>query len=356
MARGIFALGVMLAAMLALACGSATPAATPAPTVTPVPSPTPTATLPPTPTATLPGPAVTVTGPLVVFSERLEEGELVGEDRWVETRRVYVYDVGADNYWAAFDYRHAREPAGISSGYHFSAVRPAGTKLIVWSDGQVRRVGLNGSTEAILFEHDWIRTIKVAPDGTKVALTYGVPRDGEVLPRGLCVLDTATGAELLHIRYGDALLQPLRDAAHAESFALGAWHADSGSLSLIGRKLACGWCDPPAPAAIISLDGGMRMLPEGWVLSPDLRYALRRGEIAGYMAGKHAQPAVREGFDVMDSEEYLARFHPPSRATTDCPPNPAHSCRILLDGEVVGEGRWPSIVGFVELDRPPPAP
>ena len=54
--------------------------------------------------------------------------------------------------------------------------------------------------------------------------------------------------------------------------------------------------------------------------------------------------------EVMDSADYLARFHPPPRATTDCPPNPAHSCRILLDGEVVGEGRWPIIVGFIELD------
>ena len=60
--------------------------------------------------------------------------------------------------------------------------------------------------------------------------------------------------------------------------------------------------------------------------------------------------------EVMDSAEYLARFHPPSSATTDCPPNPAHACRILLDGEVVGEGRWPSIVGFVEIGQPPPAP
>ncbi len=53
---------------------------------------------------------------------------------------------------------------------------------------------------------------------------------------------------------------------------------------------------------------------------------------------------------VMDSADYLARFHPPPRATADCPQNPAHLCRILLDGEVVGEGRWAAIVGFIELD------
>ena len=75
---------------------------------------------------------------------------------------------------------------------------------------------------------------------------------------------------------------------------------------------------------------------------------------------EHAEVSVIDvetgEIEVMDSEEYLVRFHPPSRATTDCPPNPAHACRILLDGEVVGEGRWPTIIGFIELDSPPPAP
>ena len=54
--------------------------------------------------------------------------------------------------------------------------------------------------------------------------------------------------------------------------------------------------------------------------------------------------------EVMDSADYLARFHPPPRATTDCPENPAQPCKILLDGEVVGEGRWLRIIGFIELD------
>lgn len=54
--------------------------------------------------------------------------------------------------------------------------------------------------------------------------------------------------------------------------------------------------------------------------------------------------------EVMDSGDYFARFYPPSRATTECPAHPAHPCRILLDGKVVGEGRWPRIIGFIELD------
>ena len=54
--------------------------------------------------------------------------------------------------------------------------------------------------------------------------------------------------------------------------------------------------------------------------------------------------------DVMDSGDYLGRFYPPPRASTDCPEHPAHPCRILLDGEVVGEGRWPRIIGCIELE------
>ena len=54
--------------------------------------------------------------------------------------------------------------------------------------------------------------------------------------------------------------------------------------------------------------------------------------------------------EVLDSADYLARFHPPSRATTECPENPGLPCKILLDGEVIGEGRWPRIIGFIEVD------
>ena len=192
MARGLVAVGMALAALLALACGGGeapapstptvtpTMTATPDPTVRPPPTPTPTATATPTatpvPTATATptptpfptptGPAVSVTGPLLVLSERLGEGEWEGNDarrRWVETRRVYLYDIGMDKYWAAFDYRHASASEYSLSGAQFSAVRTAGERLIVWSDRQVRRVGLNGYTEAILFEHARINEIRVSP-------------------------------------------------------------------------------------------------------------------------------------------------------------------------------------------------
>ena len=313
MARAL-ALGMALATMLlALACDggeapaptaspplTATPArtATPTPmaTATPIPSPTaspvPTVTLTPTPSPTptpFPtptGPAVTVAGPLIVLSDRLDEGEMEGSgarERWVETRRVYVYDVATEQYWAAFDYRHARE--GRSYGAHFSAVHPAGTSLIVWSDGQVRRVGLNGYTEAILFEHDWIGDIKASPDGMKVAITYGLHPGQDVFPLNLLVLDATTGAELLHVKMPDPLLAPLRDhwsdcyaSDRPATLLLGNWHMDGESLHISGYR-----CQ--ASSAILTMDGALRILPENWVLSPDLRYALQLGEPVGHHEG-----------------------------------------------------------------------
>ena len=310
MARGL-ALGMALATMLALACGggeapaptasptmTATPArtATPMATATPTPSPpappavtiTPTPTPSPTPTPfpTPTGPAVTVAGPLIVLSDRLDEGEMEGSgarERWVETRRVYVYDVGTEQYWSAFDYRHARE--GRSYGAHFSAVHPAGTSLIVWSDGQVRRVGLNGYTEAILFEHDWIGDIKVSSDGMKVAITYGLHPGQDVFPLHLLVLDVTTGAELLHVKMFAPLLAPLRDqwsdcyaSDRPATLILGNWHIDGESLHISGHS-----CQESS--AILTVDGALRILPENWVLSPDLRYALQLGEQVGHHEG-----------------------------------------------------------------------
>ncbi len=210
-----------------------TPTATPTPTVAPTATPTPEPTPTPFPTPT--GPGVTVTGPLVVFSDRLGEVAWEGDDRQrVETRRVYVYDLGADTYWAAFDYRDA-------------VIELAGTRLIVWTEGQLRRVGLNGYTEAVLFEAagNAEAELRASPDGTKVALRHGGT---------LRVLDVATGEELL--RAPGAL-------------GLGNWHADGNSLAMTGG--------PDGQTVLVSLDGTQRELPEEWCLSPDLRYALPHG-------------------------------------------------------------------------------
>ena len=240
-----------------------TPMSTPTPTAAPVPTPEPTPTPFPTPT----GPGVTVTGPLIVFSDRLGDVIWTRDDRQrVETRRVYVYDLGADKYWAAFDYQEA-------------VIELAGTSLIVWTEGQLRRVGLNGYTEAVLWESDSAEEVelKASPDGTKVALRHGGT---------LHVLDVATGEELLRV---------------PSTLRLGNWHADGKSLAMTDG--------PDGQTVLVSLDSTQRELPEGWQLSPDLRHALR---FTGSRPANEWGGFAGERFEVVDvrSEAVLTTVVP----------------------------------------------
>ena len=63
--------------------------------------------------------------------------------------------------------------------------------------------------------------------------------------------------------------------------------------------------------------------------------------------------------ELIDSTEFVERFRTPvedpapvpePRATVECRDDPGQPCQVLLDGEVVGEGRWAEIIGFIELD------
>ncbi len=239
---------------------TATPVATAAPAPTPMATPTATATPTPTPE---PPPPVTVSGPLLVFSERVGI-ERDAPERKVEVRQVVIYEVGAERYWTPFEYRDAREQAyNPRRLVRLSGVEPAGTSLIVWSEREIRRVGLNGETEAVLFggEIGAVREIKVSPDATKVAAIIG---------HGLRVLDAATSESLLHIAVGDPLLGPLQGSR----LALGGWRADGGALSI--TSIAEIGSEPRT--AIVALDGAVRVLPEGLAAAPDLRYALRIGD------------------------------------------------------------------------------
>ncbi|MCY3887898.1 MAG: hypothetical protein OXG19_09415 [Chloroflexi bacterium] len=201
-------------------------------------------------------PAVPVVGPLLIISERVGVEE-ASDDGEIEIRRVSLYDVGTDKYWPAFDYRNVL-PGGDSIGR--SAVQPASTSLLVWSMGQVHRVALNGHSETMLFEHAEIQAIEVSPDGMHVAVLYG---DGESI---LSVLDTVSGGEVVRVTDTDLSLKG--------SWRVGNWHADGTALSITGRGSG-------APrTALLGLDGSIRVLPQDWSsLSPDLRYALRFGEL-----------------------------------------------------------------------------
>ena len=328
----------VVAALLALSCegGETPPATAPAATATPeatasaiatptaapatTPTPTPTATATPavaTPTATatfartptLPptliesAPTGTVTGPLIVFYEVTEwidtprahldeEGAVEARSR-DHTRRVYVYDIGADQYWAAFEYAHTglierRQPGNdyfLRTYDEMSAVQVAGQSLVVWSLGQVRRVNLGGRTERILFEHDQISWIEVSPDGTKVAIMYGVATRFYGTS-AVVVLDVATGEELLHTgrRFDPIFIDRARSFRYPDR-----WNAD-GTALLVEEEDERG---------LLRLDGEFRVLPPDWHLSPDLRYAVR----GGAELGQHSGVRFWRSFDVLDVED-----------------------------------------------------
>ena len=241
-------------------------------------------------TAASDGPAVPVTGPLLILSEALEyrggRWKVYEDERqvWLQDRtsRVYLYDVSTDQYWTPFDYRHTTLVATQNDYASFSnlniarsGIQPAGTHLIAWTDDQVHRVALTGHLEAMLFEHAEIRTIKVSPDGTHVAVLYGEPGT-------LVVLNAINGAERLRVAGDDPALEPLHDNGGTVRLEMGNWHADGNALSIADRPAR--YLD--ADTAILGLDGSIRVLPQDWwSLSPDLRYAIRVGGVIPAVPG-----------------------------------------------------------------------
>ena len=206
---------------------------------TPDPAAAATLTLLATPTPAPTTPAATVTGPLVIISERLGSQDGT-EDPEAEMRRVFVHDIESDKYWVAFDYEHV---AGKS------AVQLTDTSLVVWSGGQIRRLGLDGSTAAVLFEHAEIRRMEVSPDGGKIAVVHD-------LPHTLLVLDVALGDELLRLTGASSILAPLGGTGSESRLVLGGWSADSLALGLVSGERT----------GILSLTGDLRVLPEDWSL------------------------------------------------------------------------------------------
>ncbi len=220
-----------------------------------------------------------MTGPLLVFSERVGVEEETDEQQ-VVLHEVVAYDLGADRYWTAFEYRHVRPRVHGALREGFSAVQPAGTSLVVWSEGQVRRMSLNGEMEALLLEDHVIREIEVSPDGTKVAVMSGEPGT-------LLVLDAASGEELLRVEGDNPDLGTLQGGGRHGRLALGDWHADGNAVSITADDYT----------AILPLDGDIRVLPEGSRVSSDLRYAIHFGEVVGLL--HHA--LVWDKLDVLDA-------------------------------------------------------
>ena len=267
--------------------------------------------------------AVPVTGPLLVFSDRL--GGAVEAGGFVEeTRRLYVYDLGARQYWTAFDYgrtiprnlvhicppsidetcgsyfRRFRLEGYFRFEYGFpgyfdalaipSSVQVAGTGFVVSSNTHVWHVSLDGRVATTLFEHQRIRNVAVSPDGTRVAIMHGEPGT-------LLVVDVASGDELLSVGSDHPGLVALRGAEPDSTLlTLGEWSANGEAISIAANSWYGGYRTHPArrlAVAILTLDGDVDVLPDGWTLSRNLRYAFRP-------SSEH--PGLAESVDVIDIE------------------------------------------------------
>ena len=147
-------------------------------------------------------------------------------------------------------------------------------------------MGLNGEREALLLEDHGIREIGVSPDGTKVAVMSGEPGT-------LLVLDAASGEELLRVEGDTPSLGPLQHGGRHGQLALGDWHADGNAVSITAGD----YSGPEAHTAVLGLDGDVRVMPEGALVSPGLRYAIHFGEVVGLL--HHA--LVWDKLEVLDA-------------------------------------------------------
>ena len=229
-------------------------------------------------------PLVATRGPYVVFRERIE----------ADRSSVFVYDVGLGKYWIAVE----RAP--------LTEVLLAGERLIVWSGDRVLSVGLHGYTDRVLFEHREIQELRVSPDMSKLAISYGRPLN-------LVLLSIGSGDELLRVEADDPQMLSLRQVGWGSAdnpgrlLRLGEWSRDSDALSLrAGRVFE--WSDrypgvpEPQQLAILSLEGDLSVLPAGWLLSPGLRYALNPGELLTARRFWETDRYLWREFDVVDIE------------------------------------------------------
>ena len=209
-----------------------------------------------------PPPAVRVKGPLAVFAA--PEGEtwtLTDTGYSKRTRDVYLLDIPTGKYWRAFE-----------SHYAWNArTAAAGERLIVWHEEWVRRTGLDGRGDVILFKGEGIRDVSVSPDGAKVA----VLQDGGVLT----ILNAATG---VHMTQFDGI--PLAFG----NLSLGEWSSASDAVAVVAQSWR-GWVE--SATVILGLNGALYGTPGE--LSPDFRHAVRRH-------GAEDWPHVPASFDVVE--------------------------------------------------------
>lgn len=308
----------------------------PAPQATPTPL-APQATPTPAPAAS-PAGAVTVSGPLVVFSD------MVGPRQ----RRVYVLDMDSGKYWVAFDYEADYSPF----------IETAGVSLFFRHNSRgLNRIGLNGEIEKVLFEGDSF-SWDVSPNGRRVAVM-----DYDSVPVGMLrVLDAVSGAQLWPSDGAaptDALLAEL-EGRGVRSLKLAGNALDGNSWSADGNSLAVAaygaWAQDEEPVLgfdVISLETGavrqvraregFAILLYGWKASNEFAWVdYTRDWAAGGSCETATVTAAESGVGQPNSSGCaLAALESWEQSTTDAPLDSRVEGPYLLD-PASGDIREPS--------------
>ena len=229
---------------------------------------------------------------------------------------MIVHDAGTGASWSLFEY-----PDVI--WYHRgkrTPVRAAYGGLVAAQNSQLVYLTPDGQSTKLYGREPSYHYFQVSPDGRKVVAHFYSYRGADE-PAHLIIFDLPSGNQILRLDDtdiiaalgevppgGETLVIRLKGAS---SGMIDAWSSDSAAILITGERRGDG--PGGGRAGTVTLDGEIAFLDSAW----------------------HPGPLEPE------SE---------SPASADCPENPAHSCRILLDGAVVGEGRWPAIIGVIELD------
>ena len=274
----------------------------------------------PSPDPPAPPPRSEWAGPLLAWSgdggyEVVADAD--GGERYLPVRRVMVYDEGTGRSWRAFDYRYRDEEP---------AVWPARDGFVVRVGGTVRYVTPDGQARLLLAEDRDILAIHVSPGGGNVIVSFRTaptivtPALAPPIDVTLALFALPSGEESLRVDSGeprfDGYLRDLRQHwsepgyhqsfAAPEGFSLLGWSADETAFSV-----AIGYRYRGEPWGEFDLNG------EFTPAHPD----------AERPPPPEAPASERAGVSCL----YVR-------------------CSVLLDGEVVGEGRWAEVIGFVTLD------
>ena len=360
-----------------------------------------------------PPPRADMVGPLLVYAVRGSYGEAEPDflPSWLSPWDVMVHDEGTGRTWRAFTHHASAsgEPflvQAVDGGIVARTVAWPGPDGPV-DDARPSRMELtyftlDGEVVTLLSEPLHRMEMRSSPDGGHVAV--GMHRF-----IGQAGIDWSVAASIRVFSFPDGAAGPVFTNERFERpmswfMDLGGWGTrgwnDDGAAFVVAMTAPYEYLG----SALATVDGGFRMLADHPpAISPNARYAaspqpsglritdFETGDLlwseetvrspqwpswewasghqfawssgsyrldfrvlqreADHELGEVSVLDVETGdIEVVSVADYLARFRPAPRAGVECPEHPAQPCRVTLDREVVGEGRWPRIVGFIELD------